>query len=355
MRVYVYPADVEGCGHYRLIWPARELARRGHDVRLILPSDRYNIKVEVNADGTLNDVFFPEDADVIVMQRVTHRFLVDAIPLIREKGTAVVVDMDDDLSYIHPSNPAWVNFHPRSGTPGTLEADHNWHSAQRSCEAASLVTLSADALIRRYAPHGRFEVLRNCVPASYLDVEHTDSPVFGWGGSLASHPTDLNELGLTVARLQREGHVFRVIGHPNGIKNALRLDDEPDSAGIVHITEWPKALASLGVGVAPLADNTFNMSKSWLKPLEYASVGVPFVLSPRQEYTRFAREFGRVDDWTPLARKPAEWLRKLRTLLGSADLRAELSAHGREVAARWTYEQRADAWLAAWTRAAELG
>lgn len=354
MRIYVYPADIEGCGHYRLIWPAQELIRQGHDVKLIMPHDRYNIHAEVRPDGTLNDVFFPQDADVLVMQRVSHRHLADAIPLIRAKGTAVVVDMDDDLSSIHPHNPAWLNFHPKSGLPGTLTSDHSWQHAQRACEAASLVTLSANALTRRYARHGRFEILRNCVPESYLDIEHEDSTVFGWGGSLASHPTDLQQLGMSAARLQREGYTFKIVGHPNGIRSTLHLDNEPESAGIVNISEWPKALSTLGVGIAPLDDNIFNQSKSWLKPLEYASVGVPFVLSPRIEYQHFVKEFGSLDGWSPLARKPSDWLKKLRTMLESSNLRNEMSARGREIASHWTYELRAEDWLRAWVQAVEL-
>lgn len=351
MSIYVYPADKEGCGHYRLIWPARELIRRGHDVKLIMPSERNDIRAEIRPDGTLHNVHFPDDAEVMVLQRVSHRFLAQAVPMIRAKGTAVVIDMDDDLSNIHPHNPAWLNFHPRSGVPGTKNAEHNWVNAQRACEAASLVTLSADALTRRYASHGRFEVLRNCVPASYLDVEHEDNLTFGWGGSLASHPTDLNELGLVASRLQRDGWVFKIVGSPIGIRETLRLDEEPESTGVVDITEWPKALSTLGVGLAPLDDNVFNRSKSWLKPLEYAALGVPIVMSPRAEYLRFKRELG----VGAIARKPSGWHRAIRELLTSPDLRAEQSALGREAAARWTYEARADLWLAAWQRAAQIG
>lgn len=349
MRIYVYPADTGGCGYFRLIWPAQVLAARGHDVRLIMPHERDNIHAEVRPDGTLNDVFFPSDADVLVMQRVSHKLLADAIPLIRTKGTAVVVDMDDDLASIHPSNPAWLNFHPRSGRPGSTNSQHNWHNAQLACERASLVTVSSDALVRRYATHGRYEILRNCVPAHYLDVEHSDDVVFGWGGSLASHPSDLQAMGHAPRTLQREGRVFKIIGDPGGVRANLNLDEEPESSGIVDITEWPKALSTLGVGLAPLADSVFNAAKSWLKPLEYAALGVPVVMSPRVEYLRFHRELG----VGIVAKKPADWVRRVRLLLDEPGLRAEHSALGREVARAWTYDARAELWLNAWERSVD--
>src|SRR5689334_24701002 len=51
---------------------------------------------------------------------------------------------------------------------------------------------------------------------------------------------------------------------------------------------WPRALSALGIGLAPLADSTFNRAKSWLKPLEMAAVGVPCVMSalPDRKSTR---------------------------------------------------------------------
>ena len=350
MTIYVYPADTDGCGSYRLIWPAQELIRRGHDIKLVLPKDRQNISARIRPDGTLDEVFVPDDAELLVMQRVSHKHLADSIPLIRSRGIAVVIDMDDDLSNIHPHNPGWLNFHPKSGLPQTKTNDHNWVNAQRACEAASLVTVSASALVQRYANHGRYEILRNCVPASYLDIEHNDSDVFGWGGSLASHPTDLNVLGLTVTQLQRDGYRFKIIGSPTGIKQTLRLDEEPETSDIVAITEWPKVLSSLGVGLAPLDDNVFNKSKSWLKPLEYAAVGVPMIMSPRLEYEMFVKTL----KIGTIASKPADWKRKIKAMLDSPDMRAEQSALGRIAAAKWTYESKADLWWNAWQRALKL-
>ena len=348
-KIYVYPADMDGCGHYRLIWPAQALQAQGHDVELVLPSDRTNISAEVSDAGVVQRVFYPEDADVLVMQRVTHRYLADAISIIRQQGTAVVVDMDDDLMRIHPKNPAWLIMHPRSGKPGTVNGEHNWGHALRACENASHVTVSSTALVDRYARHGRFNILRNCVPESYLKVNHIDSEVFGWAGSLASHPDDHEQVGLAATRLQRDGYAMKIIGDPGGIKDAYRLDDEPLTSGIVKIAEWPEAMSTLGVGMAPLAPSQFNEAKSWLKPLEMAAVGVPFVMSRSAEYDRFRNTF----KIGIQARKQNEWYGRLSRFLQSKTLREDTSGLNREAVSVWTYEQRAEQWAAAWLRAAE--
>src|SRR5687767_14713586 len=105
----VFPADVTGCGQYRLIMSARVLQEQGHDVVIKLPSEREGLGGLIDeATGRLLDVTVPDGADVIVLQRLTLNTMAQAVPMIRAKGVAVVVDMDDDLSTIHPKNPAYA-------------------------------------------------------------------------------------------------------------------------------------------------------------------------------------------------------------------------------------------------------
>lgn len=345
MKVYVYPADETGCGYYRLIWPARALRERGHDVVVVMPRDRGDSIQGVIRGDQLVDVHHPPDADVMVLQRVTHRHIVEGVKILRDKGVTVVVDIDDDLATIHPTNPAFIAMHPQHGRTG----DHSWQNTQRACENATHVTVSTSALLTRYASHGRSTVLRNCVPARYLSVPHTDSTVIGWGGSTHSHPDDLQMMGTAITQLTRDGHTFRVVGPLAGVRSALHLDAEPSFTGSVDLlSAWPETLGQLGIGVAPLADSRFNESKSHLKPLELAALGVPCVMSPRAEYRRL-HELG----VGLLAERPREWLRVLRRLVGSAELRSELSERGRDVAREWTIEGNAERWLAAWSTAYE--
>lgn len=344
MRVYVYPADRTGCGLYRMQAPARALRAQGVDVQVVMPSGR-STHVGLNGyqdeHGNLVHVDVPGDADVMVLQRITSPQLVQAIPLIRAKGIAVVVDMDDDLTCIDPRNIAWTALHPRMGTPG-----HTWENATRACMAATLVTVSTPALLATYAPHGRGVVLENCVPAKYLTVEHHDSDVIGWPGSVHSHPDDPTVVGSSVSRLVHEGHRFTIVGSGEGTREVFALDRDPDATGAVELDDWPHAVARIGVGIAPLKDTRFNSGKSWLKPLEMAAVGVPWVASPRPEYVRLHRLGCGV-----LADKPSRWYRHLRDLATNPRMRDELSAAGREVAAEWTAEARAWRWAEAWQAA----
>lgn len=337
-RITVLPADTTGCGTLRMIAPAQELIRQGHDVKLILPSER-GIVLEVTGDKVTGVRI---DTDVVIFQRITHPLVHQAVKILRKQGVAVVVDVDDDLSSVHPSNPAFAAMHPGSGS------GHTWENLRTACREATLVTVSTPSLLDVYARHGRGRVLFNRLPDSYRNVTWSDCDVLGWPASLHSHPEDPSEVGGAVARLTGEGYAFRMIGTTEGAGRAFGLRSDPPGQG-VPIDQWPSAIASLGVGIAPLADTRFNRSKSWLKPLEMSALGVPWVASPRAEYARLHREGAGV-----LTDRPRSWYGRLRDLLGSESLRKEESEKNRAVAENHWLSDHAWRWAEVWTEAASM-
>jgi hypothetical protein len=278
--------------------------------------------------------------------------MAQAVGVLRAKGIAVVVDVDDDLSSIHPSNPAWAMHHP--GNEGKRLAGgremhrHSWRNLAAACRDATLVTVSTPALLDVYARHGRGHVLPNYLPDYYYGLERVDSDTVGWPGSFHSHPNDPEVVGGAVARLVDEGALFVMRGDSSGAGKALGLAEDP-AGGAVPIEEWPRAVASLGIGIAPLADTKFNMSKSALKPMEMSACGVPWVASPRAEYARLHKMGAGV-----LADRPRTWYRELKRLRESAALRQEQSEAGRAVAEQLRLSQHAWRWMDAWQRAYEV-
>lgn len=338
MKVVVFPADRYGCGSFRMRWPGEACAAAGHDVRVVEPKGR---RLRVVMEGhTVKDVL-DVDADVVVLQRVTHAYMAQAVGVMRAKGITVVVDVDDDLSSIHPSNPAWAVHRPGAGM-------HSWHNVALACRNASLVTVSTPALLDVYARHGRGHVLPNYLPDYYYGLPRTDSEVIGWPGSYHSHPNDPETVGGAIARLVDEGAEFVMRGDATDAGKAFGLADDPPGGG-VPIEEWPAAVASLGIGIAPLADTKFNAAKSHLKPLELSACGVPWVASPRAEYRRLHAMGAGV-----LADRPRVWYRELKRLRESPALRAELSEAGRAVAEQLRLSRNSWRWAEVWQRAYEM-
>lgn len=344
MRVAVHPCDSGGCGFYRLRWPAEVLQAEGHDI--------------VVADGF--DALFLGgrmvrpliDADVVVLQRPLVQAVVEAIPRIQSLGVAVVVEVDDDFHALPKGHGA------RKGTSVANDPTYNRMWLRKACEQADLVTVTTPALAERYGAHGRVAVLPNLVPASYLAVPthapRVESPTVGWTGSVVTHVGDLEVMGGVVPGvLEATGARFVSWGvgmteEALGVKGRVRPWSDLRGA-------YPRQVADLDVGLVPLADNAFNRAKSWLKGMEYAALGVPFIASPRAEYWRLAEEILPGSPWggVGMASTPEVWRDQLAWLLRNPDVRAQVAATNREAMAPHTYENHADRWLDAWRRAAD--
>jgi hypothetical protein len=215
-----------------------------------------------------------------------------------------------------------------------------------ACRHATVVTVSTPSLLHRYARHGRGIVLWNYLADHYYGHERRDSALVGWPASLHSHPNDPAVVGNAFARLASE-QVRLVAFGTDPVGRAFGVSYEPELQPGVGIDDWPAAIAELGIAICPLADTTFNRAKSWLKPLECAAVGVPWVASPRAEYARLhGRGCGL------LAERPKDWYRVIRELVRSESQRAELAAAGRAVAAELSLRRNVEEYLEVWEKAA---
>lgn len=368
MRVFCYPADNWGCGSYRVTWPAQAAAEADHslDVTVIAPEARTERpRYDPATLEVISEDFAAQAGDVVVFQRPTHFFHPKLVQALRARGVAVVVDMDDALAHLDGQNAAFGGMAPTVVHPDVAKLPpveawqlqqqkvpnaNSYHHATEACRVATMVIVTTPLLAHLYGAHGRVRVLPNYVPASYLAIDHDDSDLIGWGGSMHSHPHDPQVMGPAIARLVNQGHRFEMVGNPTGVGRALGLGADPPSTGDTQLLEWAPGIARFGIGVAPLADTRFNHSKSRLKPLELNAVGVPCVASPVDDYLRWAGE----SPGTVIARKPREWEGTLRALLRDPARRADMSAAGRAAAADNTIEANAWRWVEAWGDALDL-
>ena len=338
-----------------MIWPGQVLQTAGYDVDVVTPGD---------ADGQLALVLTtdragqpqviglnnPPACDVLVLQRPLQRLLVDAIPHLQDAGIAVVVELDDDFRHVHPRNVTWPEVQPARNPAA------NWKHLMRACELADWVTVTTPALAALYAGHGRVSVVPNAVPEVWLTFERADDPDrgdlpwVGWSGGLNTHPEDLPVMGSAIAQLVNQRVCeFAVVGTGNGVARQLGIQ-HLKAAGWQPIDRYPTMMQQFDVGVVPLESTLFNDAKSWLKGLEFAALGVPFVASPTGPYRQLA-ELGIGE----LAAKPKQWVGMVRRLVEMqpeeratiGDLyRQRIVSHG------LTIEDQAGQWWAAWERAA---
>lgn len=298
-------------------------------------------------DGYANVVAVdPLPYDVVVLQRTMNGTHAQAIPFMQANGTAVVVELDDDFWSIDKKNIAHADAHPLTSPY------RNYEHLTTACQAADLVTVSTPALARA-VPSAHVKVLRNLIPEWYLSAEispeanwelFTGRTVVGWTGSPLTHPGDLEVMGNGLVRAVRaEGAVFFAIGSPATSQHVGFAHGESAYCPWVELEKYPSAIAGLDVGLVPLKISPFNEAKSYIKGLEYAALGVPFVASSTAEYRRLVRAGAGV-----LAPNQHDWSRQLTRLLRDVSYRQELAEAGREVAKNLTYERHAWRWLEAY-------
>lgn len=340
MRLLLCPCDHQGCGRYRLGLPASVLQSRETTLEIFL-SEGLPIKLDVGTGRAIGLADGFTDWDVVVVQRPMAEWQVQALRDCRRLGIRTVVEVDDDFEALHPLAPAWVTTHPRVST------EWNRQHLRVACREADLVTVTTPALAERYAPHGRVEIIPNYFPEAWLDLVHVDHEevTVGWTGTIGTHQGDLKVTHGGVAQAIREtGATFRVVGNPELVKRDLALDEEPDNVPWQNWGTYAYEIAKLDVGIAPLSDTGFNRAKSWLKPLEYAALGVPSVVSPLPSYEALAAQGIGI-----LAKDRArEWRREVKRLVEDESYRLETSAAVRESAAAHTIERNAWRFAEAW-------
>jgi glycosyltransferase involved in cell wall biosynthesis len=139
---------------------------------------------------------------------------------------------------------------------------------------------------------------------------------------------------------------FEVIGSAEGVRERLGLAVEPDELPWVEsVEDYHVALGRLTLGIVPLGDTAFNASKSFLKGIELAARGIPFVASPRAEYRALGLGILAPD-------RSRNWRRAVTDLMRDESLRVEMAEYGREVVrAKHTFEGNGHRWAEAWSAA----
>lgn len=335
--VSVYPSDATGCGMYRLHWPGQALKISGKPVNVTQKSP----KIFVNSTSRKIQGINIGTSKTVVFQRPGSFQMPEIIPILQDNGVKVVIDMDDSLSQIHPRNPAFRSYDPR------VNHKINWRHAARACKLADLVTVTTEGLAEEYGGHGRVVIIPNHIPERYLKIERpeNDIPVVGWAGYTKTHVDDLRVTkGMINQALSETTSKFAAYGDKE-IFNELgvRLRPPHEHWGFRSIMEYPKRLAGLDIGLVPLQSSSFNEKKSWLKGLEYASVGVVPVVTPIGDYKNL------IDLGAALpAATPKEWYDTVKMLIVDHDMRKELSVKVRKIATEWTIEGNRDKWWSAW-------
>lgn len=336
-------ADLQGCGHHRIMRPLEVLSRNGA------------------CAGRAEMQFFPDNVlravkpDVVLFQRQVDESQISTIDRYRSAlpDAFFVYEIDDALSAVPD-----YSWHAPFMTPNI---DAQLRRAIARCDVLNVSTDDLAEHMRSVCEPGtRIRVVPNMLGRDDVELatqtreaakQQSSLPPttklrIGWGGGIG-HAGDLALLNDAMLELRDEVEwIFLGMDPvvPEGVSKIF--------AGATPPQQYLLALAAINVDliVAPLVDNLFNRCKSNLRLLEAAACAYPVIASPVAPY------FTKDPPVFALASSTAEWVAEIRRFAKlSPEQRASSGRHMRSwLTGNFLYddhvEERLGAWLPEHTR-----
>lgn len=328
-----------GVSYYRLIKPMEAL-REDYDIKFY-GSDIQNATKGLSTDGFYD--FLTSEYDMIIVKQIDNATSCQAMVHWGNKnGCIIVQDFDDDMLAIREDQP--------SHKMGYAIGGH------RRAYAASMMSLS-DALIVSTKPlkdsfSSKLKKIFNedkdiYIYPNYNDFSDWEYPqpkrdkskvVIGWAGSI-THDSDLMMVMPVIGKmLDKYDHVHaEFLGGILQGKIAYLTQSWTEKAkkkfkniyGTLAWDKYPKLMRSQSwdIGIAPLINDEFNVSKSHIKWMEYTMCGIPTIASMVYPY------FGKIGEDNTimngetgyLAKTKKDWEEYLTLLIESEDERNRIA------------------------------
>lgn len=328
MGIYGWSPGNGGVHHYRIAEPLRVAALHGIEV----------------ATGRELDNAVAERFNTILVHMLHHEPALPAWKRLASIGHhRLVLDIDDAMWA--PDYEPFREYY----TPERLTRLY------RAAQYAHVVTTPSPLIAEHLSKaNPNVHVVPNTVPAYLLKqtLRRRGGPIVGYQGS-ASHDPDISEhflMGMHTFLATHPHWTWRMWGKTPG-----EIKGWP--TGWVETVPWQDSLRtyyrslSMDIGIGPLKPTTFTASKSSLRAVEYAALGVPAVLSNSPAYT--STDIGRVEHGVTgmLLDEGDSWCEVLAYLAANPHDLIKMGYTAKERAMAWTTENNIDRWVEAWNSA----
>lgn len=327
LTIGAIPHSFDGSSYYRVWLPFKHLADNSRHITGV-------------ADPKHGGQISPQEAepfDVLTLQRPAGRHGTQLLERLVGQ-TKLVYETDDDMFNVDPS-----------GLPH-LATDQARESIRRCLRLCDMVTTTNQHIAEVYqavVPDIPVVILPNFVKADLLTLQRPkrEKTVIGWAGG-TSHLWDM----MSIQNVLRD-----VLEDEAGVEaHFVGFDFSPIAGRDCRWTPWEPDVGhyykniDFDIAIAPSADRVFNRSKTPIRTLEMAALGIPVVASNRLPYSEFVQD-GKtgflVNDYN-------EWRKRLHDLIHDQAMRDELGANAKEQARAHTIEGNWQLWEAAYERAA---
>ena len=289
MKILYYPhIHYKAQFFLRYLWPASQLVKMGHEVKVKDPR-----LVSLWSEEMMADDFVW--CDTVVGFYPKTRSGTTLVEVCQDLGKKLIVDVDDFAFAIHPSNQAYsfggtedVDGMWRSGIEWrkdiAFDNHRRWIEVMKYCDA---MTVTTQALAGMYAPYvgdHKLWVLPNSLNLNFYRPWKRRAPDdvirIGWQGG-ASHLMDMEIIKEPLKKLQKEFNNIQLVFFGQVWPSLQEAHPDAEFHPWVDSDTFQLKLGSLDldIGLCPIADDMFGRGKSNLKMLEYGAYNVPSVCS----------------------------------------------------------------------------
>lgn len=285
LNIYFHVSENSGVGYYRQYLQAMKL--REHGLANIKISD-FRFGEGDHKEPDTDELFqIAIWADIIVVGRKDIKEFYAQWGGIREFfNMSIVMDTDDNVRFVRPHNPGYQGYHP-----GSENIVWNKYATAKVFDAITVTTQPLADITKKENP--KVYVLPN-----NLDVKW-------WDSCPKKEKDDFIRIGFLCSSAHAEGvmiikkPVLEIMQKYPQVKFLMTTSyqhffaDYPDEIKAriewipwIKLDDWAQGVKALGIdiGLAPLADNMFNRSKSNLRWMEYAMAGMAPIVSPVAPY-----------------------------------------------------------------------
>lgn len=297
------PLEPNGCSWYRCKLPSDELKKHGWTSTVGFPGFG-------KAHGLglmLSDGSAVHGWDIMVLKLIMHQEILDAIPYAQSIGQKIIVDIDDAHDELAVTNKAF------QATDRKNNSEFNREIYAEIILAADGVITSTPYLFDYYSQkRNNVYMVRNGIDLPRWKQNKFNKNKYlniGWVGATNYRSKDLEELNGFIGDYVKKNQLGFI--HSGDMSDApyahtqLKINEENISKinPVTPISNYPTLFKNIDIGMVPLRNISFNHAKSYIKGLEYAASGVPFIATDIAEYSNLASQgVGRV------AKSNEEWM-----------------------------------------------
>jgi len=337
----VKPLQPNGCGWYRAYLPMKQLKEHGWESGIGLPgfSDEHAFGILIPEEKAIHGW------DIVVLKLIMLERFVDHVRRARDLGQKIVVDIDDHMEGLEETNLAYKTTHPDSNPNNNR--DHYIAIIEQADALITSTPFLKEFYEKKY-PNKPIFMVRNGIDIERWNIRKDHKgflPVFGWVGATPWRSGDLETLNPFFGEFLKQKHLK--FHHAGNIINAPTAAQQIGIDKKLCTTEpmktmlgVPELYRKMDIGIVPLRNVPFNHAKSYLKGLENAAAGIPFIASGGlPEYQLLADAgVGRI------ANTPDEWIGHMTDLLNPKTRLQERMESHKIVSEQFSMKQRGYEW-----------